>query len=100
MRAGWPDRDGTHGGCRLAAEHRIDEGEPAEPAANLAARRRHGHLRLAGDLRVFRHPGRWWEVVSHELSRAPRRAAPPVAWRRNARHAADVAGRGHPAARA
>src|ERR1043165_1924526 len=51
MRAGRPHRDGAHRRCRLAAQCRTDEGKPAEPVADLAARRWGGALRLPGDPR-------------------------------------------------
>src|SRR5437763_14511138 len=88
-----PDRDGAHGGRGLAAECRIDEGKPAEPAADLAARRWDRDLRFGGDLRVFRLAQQGHETVPRKISRAARRTAPPRARRRHAGYDADVARR-------
>src|SRR4051812_20071621 len=93
-----PHRDRAHCRCRVAAEYGADEGKSAEPLADLAGRRRHGGLRLAGDLRVFRYARRRRQAVPAGLLGAARRAAPPIARRRHARHSVDVARRGDPAA--
>src|SRR5262245_12575483 len=69
----------AHRGGGRDAERRTDEGEPAEPAADAAARGRDGDLRLGGDLRVFRLAACGRQAVSGEVPRAPRRAAPPRA---------------------